>query len=106
MKKNIIGLCIGLVALTLGGCAVPLPSVGPGGVFTDVKEAVQAVNDVAGSRRGEACGQNILGIVSTGDYTVEAAKRAAGITRVATIDRSYWSILCVYAKACTVVTGN
>ena len=91
---------------TLAACAHPLPSAGPGGVFTEAKEAVQANNGVAITKRGEACAQNILGIVSTGDTTVEAAKHAAGITNVATIDRSYWSILSAYGKACTIVAGN
>ena len=92
--------------LVLSGCAAPLASSGPGMIFTDVKEAVQANNGVAAPKRGEACAQNILGIVSTGDSTVETAKRMANINSVATIDRSFWSILSVYAKACTVVSGN
>ena len=101
MKKLLIA---GLFMLS--GCAAPLASSGPGFIFTEVKEAVQANNGVSSAKRGEACAQNILGIVSTGDTTVETAKRMSGINSIATIDRSYWSILSVYAKACTVITGN
>lgn len=101
--KNAIYLTLALT--TLSACAAPLASTGPGAIFTEVKEAVQANNGVKISKSGEACAQNILGIVSVGETTVEAAKKNAGITQVATIDRSFWSILGVYAKACTVVAG-
>ena len=96
----------GLAILLLSGCAIPLPGSGGGSIFTEVTEAVQANNAVEISRRGEACSTNILGIVSTGDSTVEKAMRNANVSRVATIDRYFYSILLVYAKACTQVAGN
>ncbi len=99
-------LLLSLALLSVSACAAPLASSGPGAIFTEVTEAVQANNGVSASKTGEACAQNILGIVSTGDSTVATAKRAAGISRVATIDRSFWSILGVYAKACTRVAGS
>ena len=105
MRKEMISAAIvGLVCLT--GCAAPLPSAGAGWVFTDATEALQANNGVEIARRGEACASNILGIVSTGDSTVEKARRNASIAQVATIDRSYFSILGVYARGCTQVAGN
>jgi hypothetical protein len=58
------------------------------------------------NKSGEACAQNILGIVSTGDSSIEMAKKNSGITKIATIDRTYWSILSVYGKACTKVAGQ
>jgi hypothetical protein len=99
-------LILSLALLSVSACAAPLASTGPGGIYTEVTEAVQANNGVRISKSGEACAQNILGIVSTGDSTVATAKKMAGISNVATIDRSFWSILGVYAKACTQVAGS
>ena len=103
MKKLLI---VSGVLLLTSACAAPMASSGPGGIFTEVTEGVQANNGVAINKSGEACAQNILGIVSTGDSTIDTAKKNAGITKVATIDRSFWSILSVYAKACTKVAGQ
>ncbi|MDD2941534.1 MAG: TRL-like family protein [bacterium] len=102
MKKSLLIAPI----LLLSACATPLPGVGPGAIFTETTEAVSANNNIPSTRRGEACATNILGIVSTGDSTVDTAKRQGGITRVSSIDRSFYSILGVYAKACTIISGN
>jgi len=104
MTLKHIALCS--VVLLFTACAHTLPASGPGWVFTEATEGVQANNGVEISRRGEACASNILGIVSTGDSTVEKAARNGNITRVATIDRSFFSVLGVYGKACTQVAGN
>ncbi len=92
--------------LLFTACANTLPSAGPGWIFTGATEAVQANNGVEITHRGEACAINILGLVSAGDSTVEKANRNGNITRVATIDRSFFSILGIYGSACTQVAGN
>ena len=96
-----------LISSILTACAgTGLPAVGVGIVVTDTTEALDVNNGVATVRTGEACAQNILGILANGDSSVQAAKSNAGITRVATMDRKYYSILGVYAKVCTVVKGS
>lgn len=83
-----------------------MPSVGPGAIVTNTTEGISANNGVTASRKGEACGHNFLGIASVGDSTIEAAKIKSGINNVATVNRDYFSVLGIYAKACTVISGN
>jgi hypothetical protein len=58
------------------------------------------------SKRGEACASNILGLVATGDASIDTAKRSAGITRVASVEQTATRVLGYYAKYCTVVKGE
>lgn len=105
--KNPYKICLLIAcALSLSNCAMPRPSAGAGWIYTDVKEGEYVDNKVEISRNGEACATNVLGIASTGDATIDTAKRVSNIKNVATIDRSYFSVLGIFAKGCTVVQGN
>jgi TRL-like protein family len=105
--KNISKALLALILLSgLNGCAYPRASAGPGWIFTDTKEAQFIDNSIKGSKKGEACGENILGIISTGDSTIETAKRNGGINNVNTADRTYWGVLGIYSKSCLIVKGN
>ena len=56
---------------------------------------------------GEACTSGVLGVAAWGDMSLDAAKKAGGITTVDTIDYKVMEILgVVYAKHCTVITGR
>ncbi len=60
-----------------------------------------------GSKTGEACATSILGLILTGDMSLEAAAAAGGISKVASVDYSYTSILVgVMQKSCTIVNGD
>jgi len=76
-----------------------------GGWFTDVKAPVVAGQGVA-PKTGQACASSILGLIATGDASIAAAKRAGGITKVASTDYEGLSILGVYAQFCTIVRGQ
>ncbi|MCC2637135.1 MAG: Protein trl tRNA-associated locus protein [Moraxellaceae bacterium] len=58
------------------------------------------------SKRGEACMQNILGIVAVGDASIDTAKRNGGITQVASVEQHPTRVLTYYARFCTVVRGE
>ena len=47
-----------------------------------------------------------LGAVAMGDASVTAAKSAGGITKVAHVDHDNFGVLGIYAKTCTIVTGE
>jgi uncharacterized protein YceK len=94
------------VLAVLSGCATGMSRNGGGAIYTNVKDAVTATSNSGSSKTGEACGMNILSLVSTGDFSVDAAKKAGGITKVATVDFTQKSIVGVYLKTCTVVTGE
>lgn len=57
-------------------------------------------------KTGEACVSSILGIVATGDASLEAAKKAGGITTIAHVDHEQFAVLGVYATSCTIVHGQ
>ena len=102
MKK---GLLLGAVlALSLGGCAMVPSELGFALIQSD-KEAVTAT-EVPARKVGEACGFNLLGIIASGDISIEKAKRNGGIQRVAAVDKRVFSILGLYSNVCTIVTGE
>lgn len=60
-----------------------------------------------GAKVGESCAMGILGLAAFGDASVDAAKKAGGITDVHSVEFKNFSILgFVYANACTEVHGN
>ncbi len=99
------GLVLLVVALVLSGCAIARSPL-TGFIYTDMRDGVTATSNQAGNRVGEACGTSILGWVATGDSSIEAARRAGGITMVSSVDNYASSILGVYAKYCTIVRGR
>ena len=78
---------------------------GTGIIFTEVVEPVSADNGVKSLKHGEACQTAVMGLVSTGDSSIEAAKKNGGITKVSTVNVKKNHIL-IYGTACTVVTGE
>lgn len=95
----------GLAALMLTGCAsarAPLT----GFWFTDVQSGENATGYQSGSKMGEACATSILGLIATGDASIEAARKAGGITYVISVDNNDYSVLGVFAKHCTIARGK
>jgi hypothetical protein len=95
-----------VLAFSLSACAPTFNRSGPGIIVTQTKDAQFVDNSVRSVKKGEACSQRILSVVAFGDASVEAAKSAASISKVATMDTEYFNILGVYGRACTVVTGQ
>jgi hypothetical protein len=105
MRKINKFLAVTSLVLT-GACAMPLNSAGPGWIYTSVKEGVDIDNTQKMTKMGKACSTNILGIVSTGDSSVQTAKREGNISNVAVMDRDYFSVLGLFSKSCLIVKGN
>lgn len=92
-------------ACSLLGCAMAQSPVN-GSIYTDVKSPGMATEAYGGSARGESCATSILGIVATGDASIETAKKNGSIAQVVAVDHSANGILGVYAKYCTIVYGK
>lgn len=105
MKTNLLVLALSLSALN--GCAMATGgnTAANGFIYSAYKSPGQ-VGAAADTKTGEACVSSILGIVATGDASVEAAKKAGGITQIAHIDHEQFSVIGVYATSCTVVHGS
>jgi hypothetical protein len=99
------GLLVALTSVTLTSCAVvvsPLLAT----LYTNVKFHTGDHNQTIGSKRGESCATNILGLIATGDASVVEAARQAGIQKVTSVDYSVSNVLGLYATYCVIVTGE
>ncbi len=103
MLKSLILFC-GFALLT--GCAMVSRAPVTGLWYTDTHSGMAVSSNQAGNRVGEACATSILGLIATGDASIEAARRNGGITMVSSVDDSASSILGIYAKYCTIVRGR
>lgn len=94
-----------LSASLLGGCAVAA-SPTTGWIYTKVQGPVATGTSSNTAKSGQACATNILGLFATGDASIDAAKKAGGISNVSSVDHDSTSILGLYATFCTLVKGN
>nr|MBV6629948.1 TRL-like family protein [Oceanococcus sp. HetDA_MAG_MS8] len=96
-----------LPALTvaLGGCAIA--PYQPGFLYTGTKMPADVRdNAVACTRYGQSSSTNVLGLISVGDASTAAAKKAGGITRVGTVDTKFTSFLGLFSTSTTEVCGE
>lgn len=105
MKTTFVAATLALLALN--GCALASGgnSFAMGGIYSGYKSPGQ-VGTAAAGKTGEACISSILGVVATGDASIEAAKKAGGITQIAHVDHEQFGVLGVYATSCTIVHGQ
>ncbi len=90
MKKLLLIAAIGTF---FAGCAVvPLPGV----IYTDADYGLDATANAVGSKVGTGQATAILGIVATGDASINSAARKAGISRISHVDYKVTSIIGVY----------
>lgn len=60
-----------------------------------------------GDKVGQACATGVLGLVAWGDASLDAAKKAAGIAEVHSVEFKPTAVfLGAYYQACTVVHGK
>ena len=60
----------------------------------------------SGDKTGESCATGILGLIGMGDASLDAAKKAAAVTEVHSVEFRNFSILGLYTQGCTVVHGK
>lgn len=96
--------------IALSGCSTtPI-----GAIYTNmqispiVNQAGEAGGELgkSASKSGEACAQGVLALAAWGEASIEAAKKAGGISEVVSVDARSYSILGVYQKYCVIVRGN
>lgn len=100
---------IALVAVVLAlasGCVVA-PFQPPMGVVSVVRAPLSTEGDFsASSKSGEASSVSILGIVSTGDCSIDAAVKSRGLKKINHIDYGYLNIIGVFQKTTVYVYGE
>lgn len=93
------------VSLLLTGCADGMNPV-KFGLVTDVKGPITATDYAIGSKTGTSCAKNILGLSASGDASIEASKKNAGILKVSTVDYSSKGIYPFFGTTCVIVSGE
>lgn len=88
------------------GCAMSFSQPVTGGIYQGTKGATTATSNDLGSKTGQSCATSYLGVVALGDASVASAAKAGGITKISAVDSDNFGILGVYAKNCTVVSGD
>lgn len=100
-------VCIVLL-VSLSGCALgPAPLQGLW--YSDI--CYPSLYDGAaekgpGPKTGTATAESVLSLIALGDASVDAACRDGGISAIHTVDHHYWSILGIFSRFSTTVTGE
>lgn len=104
MKKNfLIIACATAMTLGLSSCG----AVGPvGAIYTGTTSPLTATSNKIGPKVGESHTISVLGLVAVGDGGVQEAANKAGIKKISTIDTKTMSVLGLFTKITTVVTGE
>src|SRR5690554_7575552 len=84
MLKKIAATTALASVVLLSGCATGYSPVGVG-LITDVKGPITAT-ELNGNKTGTACAKTIVGIINSGDASIQAAKADGGIKNLATAD--------------------
>jgi hypothetical protein len=102
MKKLLCLVSVLVVAFYLSGCATSVPM---GSLYTELKLPVTATGEqVKGAEKvGRAECMSVLGLVATGDASIETAMKNGNITKVTHIDWEAKNILGIIGNyKCTV----
>jgi hypothetical protein len=109
MLKFAVG---GVMATLLFGCAAfgngyPIGSLYTGTQIPHYSNRQETSGPgKSGDKHGEACATGILFAAAFGDASLDAAKKAGGVTEVHSVEFHNTSILGVYQQACTEVHGK
>ncbi len=105
MRKIILITMLLLSAMIFYGCAsVATPLTGY--LYSGVKWPMDAEGNSETLKEGKACATSILGLIATGDASIDAAKKNGDIKEVISVDVESTQILGIYAKFCTVAKGR
>lgn len=109
--KNLLKIAAGSVAAFIligcGGFGYPVGSIYTG---TQVPSGINR-NETSGpgktgDKTGEACATGILYLAAFGDASLDAAKKAGGVSELHSIEFHQTNILGIYTQGCTVVHGK
>jgi len=98
-----------LLVLFSAGCAVVAPVVPPQGmIYSSTRAPISTdfVNTPVGSKHGEASAQSVLGLIATGDCSIQAGATAGGLKTITHVDYEYFSVLGVFTRTTVIVYGD
>ena len=106
-KKILAGLFITAAAtFGLSSCAVVATPVGSGLIVTSSKTGEFATSNDLGTKVGTAKSLNVLGLVVSGDASIETAAKSAGIKKISHIDNEKFCVLGIWSTYKIYVYGE
>jgi len=109
MKKLFLLILLPLLVVS---CAQTSNGVNAGIIYTSWKDRdpiSRVDNSVTAVKSGTACVTSVLGLVATGDSSIDSAKKNGNITKISHVDRTFNALnlyIPILQKGCTVVWGN
>ena len=109
--KNLLKIAAGgvmtFILIGCGGFGYPTGSIYTG---TQVPHGINR-NETSGpgktgDKKCEACATGILNLAAFGDASLDAAKKAGGVTELHSVEFHQTNILGIYTQGCTVVHGK
>ncbi|MCI6312548.1 TRL-like family protein [uncultured Helicobacter sp.] len=102
MKSILASFSIASILLIFSGCATTAPV---GAIFTDVTLPLNATSVNGVTKKGEATCTSILGLVATGDCSIETAAQNGNIQTIRSVENKVYSMLGIYSTYTTIVWG-
>lgn len=99
-------LLLGVVAAGLSSCASLSSQAGMGAIYMDVQTGEHVTSNNMGTKVGTASVNNILGLVLTGDASIEVAAKSAGIKKISHVDSHKKNILGIFSTYKVIVYGD
>jgi hypothetical protein len=103
-KIKLFAMTLSVVALMSSCATVKSPLSGI--LYTDVKAPFAVTSNANSTKVGSSQATSILGIFATGDASIDAAAKSAGITKIHHVDEQSTSILGFFAKYKVFVYGE
>ena len=97
-------ISLSVVVMFFGGCLAVTPVKGV--AVTSAQGPITATTLDQSARTGRSCAYSVMGLVSWGDASINAAKNAGQIKRVASVDFDTYNLLWSLGAFCTVVRGS
>ncbi len=102
LKKMVFVAGAVLVLTSCASVKSPLTGVW----YTDVKAPLTATSNSNSTKVGSAEATSVLGLVATGDASIDAAAKSGGITKIHHVDEQSTNILGLFAKYKVYVYGE
>jgi len=109
MKRVLLLMLAVVICVGAAGCYVTPVKPPPGWIVANFKAPLSADNQevrIAGAKTGTATVENYLGIISTGDCSLEEATKDVGIKKISYVDYEYFNVLGVYQRFTVIVHGD
>ncbi len=107
MKKIFsFALSLGACVALFSSCAMIATPVGPATIYSDVAHVEAVTSNPVGRKVGTAKATNILGIIATGDASVQTAANSAGISKISHVDCKKKSLLGLFSSYTIFVYGE